>query len=61
MVILHGNPTSSYMWRKVLGRVARHARCLAPDLASIGASDKLIGAGPGSYRFVEHRRPDVRR
>lgn len=55
VVFLHGNPTSSYLWRDVLGRVAGHGRCLAPDLLGMGASDKLPGSGPGSYRFVEHR------
>jgi haloalkane dehalogenase len=56
VVFLHGNPTSSYLWRDVLGRAAWHGRCLAPDLVGMGASDKLPGSGPGSYRFVEHRR-----
>jgi haloalkane dehalogenase len=56
VVFLHGNPTSSYLWRNVLGRAARHGRCLATDLVGMGASDKLPGSGPGSYRFVEHRR-----
>ena len=55
-MFLHGNPTSSYLWRDVLGRVAHRGRCLAPDLVGMGASDKLPGSGPGSYRFVEHRR-----
>ena len=55
IVFLHGNPTSSYLWRAVLGRVAHHGRCLAPDLVGMGVSDKLPGSGPGSYRFVEHR------
>ena len=56
VVFLHGNPTSSYLWRDVLGRVAHRGRCLAPDLVGMGASDKLPGSGPDSYRFVEHRR-----
>ena len=56
IVFLHGNPTSSYLWRAVLGPTARHGRCLAPDLIGVGGSDKLPDAGPGSYRFVEHRR-----
>ena len=56
IVFLHGNPTSSYLWRHVLDRVAPLGRCLAPDLVGMGDSDKLPDAGPGSYRFVEHRR-----
>jgi haloalkane dehalogenase len=55
IVFLHGNPTSSYLWRNVLDRVAPLGRCLAPDLVGMGDSDKLPDAGPGSYRFVEHR------
>ncbi|HXJ11561.1 MAG TPA: haloalkane dehalogenase, partial [Candidatus Limnocylindrales bacterium] len=31
-------------------------RCIVPDLIGMGDSDKLPDAGPGSYRFVEHRR-----
>lgn len=56
IVFLHGNPTSSYLWRHVLGPVSRFGRCLAPDLLGMGASDKLPAPGPHSYRFVEHRR-----
>ncbi len=56
VVFLHGNPTSSYLWRGVLDRVAHHGRCLAPDLVGMGASDKVPTSGPDSYRFVEHRR-----
>ena len=36
----HGNPTSSYLWRNVIPHVAPHARCIAPDLIVMGASDK---------------------
>ena len=53
VVFLHGNPTSSYLWRHVLPRVAGHGRCLAPDLIGMGASDKL--PAPARYRLVEHR------
>lgn len=56
IVFLHGNPTSSYLWRDILGPVARLGRCVAPDLVGMGASDKLADSGPGSYRYVEHRR-----
>ena len=56
IVFLHGNPTSSYLWRRVLEPVAGRGRCLAPDLIGMGDSDKLPAPGPGSYRFVEHRR-----
>jgi len=56
VVFLHGNPTSSYLWRNVLPHVEPLARCLAPDLVGMGDSDKLDDPGPGTYRFVEHRR-----
>jgi len=53
---LHGNPTSSYLWRNVLPHLQPLGRCIAPDLIGMGDSDKLPNSGPGSYRFVEHRR-----
>jgi len=56
IVLLHGNPTSSYLWRNVLPHLRSHGRCIAPDLIGMGDSDKLPDSGPGSYRFVEHRR-----
>src|SRR5262245_12060094 len=56
IVFLHGNPTSSYLWRNVLPHVQGGGRCIAPDLIGMGDSDKLPHSGSGSYRFVEHRR-----
>ena len=56
IVLLHGNPTSSYLWRNVLPYLQPLGRCIAPDLIGMGDSDKLPDSGPGSYRFVEHRR-----
>ena len=56
IVLLHGNPTSSYLWRNVLPHLQPLGRCIAPDLIGMGDSDKLPHSGPGSYRFVEHRR-----
>ncbi len=53
VVFLHGNPTSSYLWRNVIPPVERVARCLAPDLIGMGDSGKAAG---GSYRFVDHAR-----
>ena len=55
IVLLHGNPTSSYLWRNVIPHVAGLGRCIAPDLLGMGDSEKLAASGPGSYRFVEHR------
>jgi len=56
IVLLHGNPTSSYLWRNVLPHLEPLGRCIVPDLIGMGDSDKLPDSGPGSYRFVEHRR-----
>src|SRR5499433_1418943 len=56
IVLLHGNPTSSYLWRNVLPYLEPLGRCIAPDLIGMGDSEKLPDSGPGSYRFVEHRR-----
>jgi haloalkane dehalogenase len=53
VVFLHGNPTSSYLWRNVMPHVEPVARCLAPDLIGMGRSGKAPG---GSYRFVDHAR-----
>lgn len=53
VVFLHGNPTSSYLWRNVIPHVAPRARCLAPDLAGMGESGRTAD---GRYRFVDHRR-----
>ncbi len=56
VVFLHGNPTSSYLWRNVVPHLSGRARCIVPDLIGMGDSEKLDDPGPGSYRFVEHRR-----
>ena len=56
IVFLHGNPTSSYLWRNVIPHCAGLGRCIAPDLIGMGDSAKLSPSGPDRYRFVEHRR-----
>lgn len=56
VLFLHGNPTSSYLWRNVMPHVAAPGRRLiAPDLVGMGDSDKLPEPGPDRYSFVEHR------
>jgi haloalkane dehalogenase len=55
IVFLHGNPTSSYLWRNVIPHLEGAGRCIAPDLIGQGDSDKLGKSGPDRYRFVEHR------
>ncbi len=56
IVFLHGNPTSSYLWRNVMPHLEGRGRLVAPDLIGMGDSAKLPESGPDSYRFVEHRR-----
>ena len=53
IVFLHGNPTSSYLWRNVIPHLVRAGRCLAPDLIGMGDSD---ASGSGEYRFADHAR-----
>jgi haloalkane dehalogenase len=54
-LFLHGNPTSSYLWRNVMPEVAGLGRCMAPDLIAMGDSDKIEQPGPDTYRFATHR------
>ena len=54
IVFLHGNPTSSYLWRNVIPHLKGLGRCLVPDLIGMGESDPLPESGPNSYRFTEH-------
>lgn len=51
IVFLHGNPTSSYLWRNIIPHLGGNARCLAPDLIGMGASDKVSNC---QYRFKDH-------
>ena len=55
MLFLHGNPTSSYVWRHILAPLSSEYRCIAPDLIGMGDSDKLTPSGPDRYTFYEHR------
>ena len=51
IVFLHGNPTSSYLWRNIIPYTKPLGRCLAPDLMGMGDS----GPSPnGEYRFADH-------
>ena len=56
IVFLHGNPTSSYLWRNVIPHVQHLGRCLAPDLIGMGESSKLAEPTRGSYSFGTHAR-----
>jgi haloalkane dehalogenase len=55
VVFLHGNPTSSYLWRDVIPELEGYGRLIAPDLIGMGDSAKLENPGPDTYRFVTHR------
>ncbi len=52
ILFLHGNPTSSYLWRNIIPYLVPHGRCIAPDLIGMGKSDKP----PLGYRFLDHAR-----
>jgi haloalkane dehalogenase len=51
IVLQHGNPTSSYLWRDVIAELSADYRCIAPDLIGMGDSAKV----DSSYRFDDHR------
>jgi haloalkane dehalogenase len=53
IVFLHGNPTSSFLWRNIIPYAVQHGRCLAPDLVGMGQSGTAPG---GAYRFADHVR-----
>ena len=53
IVFLHGNPTSSYLWRNIIPYLSDLGRCLAPDLVGMGKSGKSPAK---AYRFVDHAR-----
>lgn len=55
IVFLHGNPTSSYLWRNIIPHVQHLGRCIAPDLIGMGDSEALPNSGPGAYKFSTHR------
>lgn len=53
IVLLHGNPTSSYVWRKVIPELSQSGRCIAPDLIGMGDSAR-VAEGRDAYRFRTH-------
>ncbi len=55
IVFLHGNPTSSYLWRNIIPWVEPLGRCIAPDLIGMGDSGRLLPSGPDRYRLAEQR------
>src|ERR1700694_415608 len=55
VLLLHGNPTSSYLWRDVIPELEGRGRLIVPDLIGMGDSGKLPNPGPDTYRFTTHR------
>lgn len=53
IVFLHGNPTSSYLWRNIIPYLSDMGRCLAPDMVGMGKSGKSPAK---AYRFLDHAR-----
>lgn len=56
IIFLHGNPTSSYLWRNIMPHLDGQGRLIAPDLIGMGDSEKLENSGHNSYSFIEHRK-----
>ena len=56
MLFLHGNPTSSYLWRNIMPYFSDIKRCIAPDLIGMGDSDKLDSNNVGDYNFFTHQK-----
>ena len=55
ILFLHGNPTSSYIWRNVVPELVGQGRLIAPDLVGMGDSEKLPDVLPDTYGFRTHR------
>ena len=55
IVFLHGNPTSSYLWRNVMPHLKGLGRCIAPDMLGMGDSQKIPHSDVATYRFAQHR------
>jgi haloalkane dehalogenase len=56
VLLLHGNPTSSYLWRDVIPELEGYGRLIAPDLIGMGDSAKLPNPDTDTYRFATHRK-----
>jgi haloalkane dehalogenase len=56
ILFLHGNPTSSFLWRDVMPPLSGRGRLIAPDLIGMGDSGKLGDPKPDTYRFTTHRK-----
>ena len=50
LLFIHGNPTSSFLWRNIIKGLKNKYRCIAPDLIGMGESDKLDNPSQENYR-----------
>ena len=55
IIFLHGNPTSSYLWRNIIPYLEDHGRCIAVDLIGMGDSEKLEDNGNMTYSYQVHQ------
>ena len=55
VLLLHGNPTSSYLWRNIIPHIEPVARCIVPDLIGMGDSEKLPSYDDEAYKYSVHR------
>ena len=51
IVFIHGNPTSSYLWRNIAPNFNKSYRVIVPDLIGMGDSEKLDGVDNPDYSF----------
>ena len=51
LLFIHGNPTSSYLWRNIIPYLENQGRCIAIDLIGMGDSDKLTDKGKNTYSY----------
>ena len=56
ILFLHGNLTSSYLWRNIMPYCTPFGRCIAPDFMGMGYSDRLPNSGPGVYTYENQRK-----
>ena len=54
IVFIHGNPTSSYLWRNIAPNFVKSHRIIVPDLIGMGDSEKLEGVDNSDYSFDGH-------
>ena len=55
IVLQHGQPASSYVWRNIMPHLEGLGRLIACDLIGMGGSEKLSPSGPDRYQYTEHR------